>query len=73
MTNNLWRYKARAQAFPVNRWLLTSGLSVRRYGIHEGFMVDEVAVGYDFLRIPRFSLVTIIYQCPKIQGGTKVT
>jgi hypothetical protein len=36
-------------------------------------MVDAVALGRDLLRACKFSLVSVIYHCSKIQVGTKVT
>jgi len=36
-------------------------------------MVDDVAVGQDFLRGHRFFLVSIISYCSKMLGGAEVT
>ena len=68
-----WRYKARAIASPVNRWLLSSGPPVCRHGIHEGFLVDDMAVGHDFLRGHRFFFLIIICHLSKMLDGAEVT
>jgi branched-subunit amino acid transport protein len=52
---------------PWLEWLV-AGLSPRRPGfaarsVHVGFVVDKVALGQVFLRVLRFSPVSIFYHC----------